>query len=67
MSDSDQKLYAQSMSELAAGLDGGDFTSVGLTESLLHRIGALDASLNAFITVTADEALAAAARRSPRG
>ncbi|MGB5626715.1 MAG: amidase, partial [Woeseiaceae bacterium] len=50
------------MTELAAGLDDGDFTSVELTESLLDRISALDARLNAFITVTADEALAAAAR-----
>jgi len=50
MSDSDQKLYAQSMTELATGLDSGDFTSVELTESLLDRIGALDARLNACIT-----------------
>ena len=62
MSDSHGKLYAQSMTELAAGLDSGDYSSVELTESLLGRIGALDAKLNAFITVTADEALAAAAR-----
>jgi aspartyl-tRNA(Asn)/glutamyl-tRNA(Gln) amidotransferase subunit A len=62
MSGGDQELYARSLTELAAGLDAGEFTSVELSESLLARIGALDAKLNAFITVTAEEALAAAAR-----
>ncbi len=66
MSDSDSELYAQSLTELAAGLQRGDFTSVELTESLLARIGAHDAKLNAFITVTADEALAAAQRADER-
>ncbi|MDH3305347.1 MAG: Asp-tRNA(Asn)/Glu-tRNA(Gln) amidotransferase subunit GatA [Gammaproteobacteria bacterium] len=55
-------MHAQSMSELAAGLDRGDFTSVELTKSLLKRIAALDEKLNAFITVTGDAALEAAAR-----
>ncbi|MBT8109199.1 MAG: Asp-tRNA(Asn)/Glu-tRNA(Gln) amidotransferase subunit GatA, partial [Gammaproteobacteria bacterium] len=55
-------MHAQSMSELAAGLDRGDFTSVELTRSLLDRIEQLDAKLNAFITVTAEAALEAAAR-----
>ncbi|MGB5257211.1 MAG: Asp-tRNA(Asn)/Glu-tRNA(Gln) amidotransferase subunit GatA [Woeseiaceae bacterium] len=58
---SSEQLYAQSMTELAAGLESGDFTSVELTEALLARIGELDPKLNAFITVTSDEALAAAA------
>ncbi len=61
MSGDGGQLYAQTMAELAAGLERGDFTSVELTESLLARIGEADAKLNAFITVTADEALAAAA------
>jgi aspartyl-tRNA(Asn)/glutamyl-tRNA(Gln) amidotransferase subunit A len=61
MSSGGEQLYAQSMAELAAGLEQGDFTSVELAESLLARIGEADAKLNAFITVTADEALAAAA------
>ncbi|MGI9234268.1 MAG: Asp-tRNA(Asn)/Glu-tRNA(Gln) amidotransferase subunit GatA [Woeseiaceae bacterium] len=55
-------MHGQSMTELAAGLERGDFTSVDLTESLLARIAALGSSLNAFITVTVDEALAAAAK-----
>ncbi len=62
MSDSRQDLFSQSMTELAAGLEAGDFTSVELTETLLERIGAEDEKLNAFITVTADEALQSAAR-----
>ena len=61
MSDRRLDLYALSMTELAAGLDNGDFTAVELTESLLARIGAMGARLNAFITVTADDALATAA------
>ncbi len=62
MSSKGQALHAQSMSELAAGLGAGEFSSVELTQSLLERIAKLDDRLNAFITVTADEALAAAAR-----
>jgi aspartyl-tRNA(Asn)/glutamyl-tRNA(Gln) amidotransferase subunit A len=62
MSDSSLELHAQSMTELAAGLAAGEFTSVELTRSLLERIGELDAKLNAFVTVTADNALAAAER-----
>jgi aspartyl-tRNA(Asn)/glutamyl-tRNA(Gln) amidotransferase subunit A len=55
-------LHLQTMTELAAALERGDFTSVELTESLLQRIAAHNEKLNAFVTVTTDEALAAAAR-----
>jgi aspartyl-tRNA(Asn)/glutamyl-tRNA(Gln) amidotransferase subunit A len=55
-------MHLQTLTELAAGLDQGDFTAVELTESLLTRIAAHDNKLNAFITVTATEALAAASR-----
>ena len=55
-------VHDKTMTELAAGLGNGDFTSVELTQSLLDRIATLDKTLNAFITITADEALAAAAR-----
>jgi len=55
-------MHLQTLTELAAGLDRGDFTAVELTESLLARIAAHDNKLNAFITVTAAEALAAASR-----
>jgi len=56
------ELHLQTMTELAAGLERGDFTSVELTESLLQRIAAHNEKLNAFVTITTDEALAAAAR-----
>ena len=56
------ELHRQTLTELADGLTRGDFSSVELTQTLLDRIAAHNESLNAFITVTADEALAAAAR-----
>ena len=55
-------LHAKTLTELKAGLDGGEFSSVELTQSLLDRIAAHDDQLNALITVTGDEALAAAER-----
>ena len=61
MSVSDKPLYAQTMTELARGLDAGDFSAVELATTLLDRIEAMDASLNSVLTVTRDEALAAAA------
>ncbi len=56
------ELHAQTLTELAAGLEHAEFTSVELTAALLDRIARRNDELNAFITVTADEALAAAAR-----
>ena len=55
-------MHLQTMTELTAGLERGDFTSVELTQALLDRIAAHDDALNAFVTVTATEALEAAAR-----
>ena len=54
--------HTQTLAELAAGLARGDFTSVEITKALLDRIALHNEKLNAFVTVTADEALAAAAR-----
>ena len=54
-------MHLQSLTELAAGLEGGEFSAVELTQALLDRIAAHNDKLNAFITVTADNALAAAA------
>ena len=54
------ELYRLSLAELTRGLAAGDFSSRELTEALLGRIDAHQESLNAFITVTADEALAQA-------
>ncbi len=49
----------KSIKELASGLKAGDFSSVELTQYFLDRISDHD-ELNAFITITADQALAAA-------
>ncbi|MCP4299912.1 MAG: hypothetical protein GY783_04965, partial [Gammaproteobacteria bacterium] len=46
-------LHQQTMVELAASLEKGDFTSAELTQTLLDRIGSLDDKLNALVTVTA--------------
>ena len=62
MSASGPALHARSMTELAAGLDAGEFSAVELAEALLERIANLDGQLNAFVTVTGDAALAAAER-----
>ena len=53
-------LHDKTLTELKAGLDKGEFSSVELTEALLSRIDAHDADLNAFITVLRDSALASA-------
>ena len=55
-------LHTRSLTELAAGLKSGDFSSVELTQSLLDRVAKHDETLNAFVTVTGDQALAAAAK-----
>src|SRR5215218_553930 len=48
--------------EAAARVAGGDISPVELTAACLERIAAMDAEVNAFITVTADEAVEAARR-----
>ena len=50
------------MSQAAAALRAGETSAVELTRLCLARIERLDGLLNAFITVTADQALAEAAR-----
>lgn len=57
-----QDLHLQTLTQLAAGLERGDFSSVELTETLLGRIEEFGSDLNAFVTVTAPQALAAASR-----
>ena len=54
-------LHLLSLTQIAAGLEAGDFSAVDVTESLLARINASAEALNAFITVTAEPALASAA------
>ena len=52
--------HTQTLAELAAGLEKGDFSSLEITQALLDRIQQLDGALNAFVTVTGERALAAA-------
>jgi aspartyl-tRNA(Asn)/glutamyl-tRNA(Gln) amidotransferase subunit A len=48
------------IAELAPRIAAGEVSPVALTEAALARIEAYDGALNAFMTVTADQALAAA-------
>jgi len=57
-----QDLHALTLTQIAAGLAAGDFSARDLTEALLDRITAFAEPLNAFITITAEQALAAAKR-----
>jgi len=53
-------MHAKTIAQLAAGLKAGEFSSEELTRALLARIESLDSRLNAFIAVTAEQALAQA-------
>jgi aspartyl-tRNA(Asn)/glutamyl-tRNA(Gln) amidotransferase subunit A len=57
-----QELHTKTLTQLAAGLERGEFSSLEITAALLERIADLDGSLNAFITVTGEPALEAAER-----
>ena len=60
MTDAGSPLHALTLTQIADGLSRGDFSSREVTRACLDRIAAHERALNAFITVTADEALAAA-------
>lgn len=53
-------MHDKTLAELTRSLDAGDFSSRELTQHLLGRIDRLDGELNSFITVTHEQALAAA-------
>jgi aspartyl-tRNA(Asn)/glutamyl-tRNA(Gln) amidotransferase subunit A len=53
-------LHVLTLTELARGIKEGDFSALELTETLLRRIEALNDGLNAFITVTGEQARASA-------
>ncbi|HEY0916202.1 MAG TPA: amidase, partial [Solimonas sp.] len=53
-------MHNLSLKQLAEGLRSGKFSSRELTQHYLKRIEAFDPQLNSYITVTADQALAAA-------
>jgi aspartyl-tRNA(Asn)/glutamyl-tRNA(Gln) amidotransferase subunit A len=59
-------MHQHTLSELSGLLAGGEVSSVELTRHFLDRVASLDPSLNAFITVTADQALAAAVEADRR-
>jgi aspartyl-tRNA(Asn)/glutamyl-tRNA(Gln) amidotransferase subunit A len=54
-------IQQKTVAELAAGLRNKEFSSVELAKLYLDRVEASQASLNAFVSVTRDAALAAAA------
>nr|WP_299240347.1 Asp-tRNA(Asn)/Glu-tRNA(Gln) amidotransferase subunit GatA [uncultured Halomonas sp.] len=53
-------MHDKTLTELAAGLSAGDFSSRELTDHFLGRIERLDGEINSFITVTAEQAQASA-------
>jgi aspartyl-tRNA(Asn)/glutamyl-tRNA(Gln) amidotransferase subunit A len=54
-------IFSRTVAELAAGLRAKEFSSVELAKLYLDRIEASQPALNAFISVTREAALAAAA------
>lgn len=54
-------LIKLSAAQIAQKLQAGEVTSVEVTQAYLDRIAAVEDTINSFITVTADEALATAA------
>src|SRR5687767_10977240 len=55
------ELHHLTLAELSEGLRARQFSSVELAKHFLSRIERLNPALNAFVTVTADQALSAAA------
>ncbi|MEO1203366.1 MAG: amidase family protein, partial [Pseudomonadota bacterium] len=50
-------LHGKTLTELKAGLDGGEFTAREIVEALIGRIESLDGNLNAFVTVLGESAI----------
>ncbi len=53
-------MHTKTVAQLAQGLQQGEFSSVELTTAYLERIEKLDGQVNAYVTVTAEQALVAA-------
>ena len=53
-------MHQKSLVELSAGLHKGNFSSEELTRACLDRVSRFDSQLNCFISVTGDQAMAAA-------
>lgn len=60
------ELYAMSLGELRKALDNKEASSKEITEAFLKRISQFNPELNAFITVTQEEALSAAGEADAR-
>jgi len=60
MPDTDTELHFLSIAETASLIESRKLSPVELTEALLHRVEALEPQLNAFITLTAERAVAEA-------
>jgi aspartyl-tRNA(Asn)/glutamyl-tRNA(Gln) amidotransferase subunit A len=59
-------MHRKTLRQIADGLSAREFSSEEVTQAFLTRIEALDPKLNALVTVTAEEALAAARRADER-
>ncbi|KHF25402.1 Asp-tRNA(Asn)/Glu-tRNA(Gln) amidotransferase subunit GatA [Solemya velum gill symbiont] len=59
-------MHTHTVSELAAALAAGEFSSVELTQHYLDRIASLDGEINSYITVTPEAALAQAKQADER-
>jgi aspartyl-tRNA(Asn)/glutamyl-tRNA(Gln) amidotransferase subunit A len=59
-------MHNLTIAELIKGLQSKEFSSVELTQHFLNRIGSLNPAYNAVITVTAEQALKAAAEADMR-
>jgi len=59
-------MHQKTLVALSAGLGRGEYSSEELTRACLARVAALDAQLNSFITVTGEQALAAASAADRR-
>ena len=59
-------MYDKTLTEQSRALANGSISSVELTQSYLERISHLDSHFNSYITVTKEQALAAAARADSR-
>ncbi len=60
------ELVFKSISEMAKGLDSGQFTSAELTRAYMDRTAALDSKLNSFVHKNAEAALESAAASDAR-
>ena len=58
--------YCSSLHDASARLREGEISSVELTQAILDRIAAVEGRVNAYLTITSKEALAAARRADAR-